>query len=126
MCDYADMALQKIKGKAYAIYEFYDDKMRKEMMREKRIENNVAMALRDEEFKVYIQPKVDMRSGEIIGGEALIRGIVSKKALFILMNLFQCWKRAAISWMLMHMYGRRYSQPFISGRPVELRRCRFL
>ena len=31
------------------------------------------MALRDEEFKVYIQPKVDMRSGEIIGGEALIR-----------------------------------------------------
>ena len=73
MCDYADMALQKIKGKAYAIYEFYDDKMRKEMMREKRIENNVAMALRDEEFKVYIQPKVDMRSGEIIGGEALIR-----------------------------------------------------
>ena len=42
-------------------------------MREKRIENNVAMALRDEEFKVYIQPKVDMRSGEIIGGEALIR-----------------------------------------------------
>lgn len=47
--------------------------MRKEMMREKRIENNVAMALRDEEFKVYIQPKVDMRSEEIIGGEALIR-----------------------------------------------------
>lgn len=31
------------------------------------------MALQDEEFKVYIQPKVDMRSGEIIGGEALIR-----------------------------------------------------
>ena len=30
-------------------------------------------ALRDEEFKVYYQPKVDIRTGEIIGAEALCR-----------------------------------------------------
>lgn len=81
MCDYADMALQNIKGKAYAVYEFYDDKMREKMLSEKKIENNVAAALRDEEFQVYIQPKVDMRSGKIIGGEALVRWISAKEGM---------------------------------------------
>lgn len=81
MCDYADLALQNIKGKAYAVYEFYDDGMREELLREKKIENNVMDALRDEEFKVYVQPKVDMRSGSVIGGEALVRWVSAKDGM---------------------------------------------
>jgi diguanylate cyclase (GGDEF)-like protein len=87
MCDYADLALQNIKGKAYALYEFYDEQMREELLHEKRIENNVAEALRDNEFTVYIQPKVDMRSGKIVGGEALVRWI-SPKDGFIYPDMF--------------------------------------
>jgi diguanylate cyclase (GGDEF)-like protein len=87
MSDYADLALQNIKGKAYALYEFYDEQMREELLREKRIENNVADALRDNEFIVYIQPKVDMRNGKIVGGEALVRWI-SPKDGFIYPDMF--------------------------------------
>lgn len=75
MCDYADMALQKIKGKVFTYYAFYDDNMRKELMYERRIENEIEDALRTGCLKVYIQPKVDMRDGGIVGGEALIRWI---------------------------------------------------
>lgn len=79
MCDYADLALQNIKGKAYALYEFYDDHMREELLRERKIESSVMDALQEEEFKVYVQPKVDMRDGGIIGGEALVRWLSPKE-----------------------------------------------
>lgn len=71
--DYAAMALKTIKGKFYAKYAFYDEKMRQEMLREKQIENDVVDALKDNQIKAFIQPKIDMRTGEIIGGEALVR-----------------------------------------------------
>lgn len=73
MCDYADLALQNIKGKVYYYYEFYDKSMREQLLFEKKIENEISGALENNELKVYIQPKVDMENGGIIGGEALIR-----------------------------------------------------
>lgn len=75
MCDYAMMALQTIKGKFYAKYAFFDDGMYKNMLMEKQIENEIVDALETKQLQVYIQPKVDMRTGEIVGGEALVRWI---------------------------------------------------
>ncbi len=73
MCDYADLALQRIKGKVFRVYEFYDTDMRERMLLEKKIENDILPALKDNCIKPYIQPKVDMRTGRIVGGEALVR-----------------------------------------------------
>lgn len=73
MCDYADLALQNIKGKVYHYYAFYDKSMREQLLFEKKIENEISDALSNQELKVYIQPKVEMVSKRIIGGEALIR-----------------------------------------------------
>ena len=73
--DCATTALNTIKGKFYANYAFFDEKMRQEQLREKQIENDIVAALKNEEFALYIQPKVDMRNNKIIGGEALVRWI---------------------------------------------------
>lgn len=71
--DCASMALQTIKGKFFARYAFFDDNMRRQQLREKQIENDIVEALRNENFALYIQPKVDMKSGKIVGGEGLVR-----------------------------------------------------
>lgn len=71
--DCATTALNTIKGKFYASYAFFDEKMRRQQILEKQIENNIVTALKNGEFALYIQPKVDMATGQIIGGEALVR-----------------------------------------------------
>lgn len=73
MKDCATMALNTIKGKFYAKYAFFDDKMRDQMMLNKMIENDIIGALEENQLAVFVQPKVDMRNGRIIGGEALVR-----------------------------------------------------
>jgi diguanylate cyclase (GGDEF)-like protein len=75
MCDYATMALNSIKGKFYDKYAFFDDNMRNSMLLHKMIENDIVSALKEKQLCPYIQPKVDMVTGEIIGGEALVRWI---------------------------------------------------
>ena len=47
------------------------------MLFEKKIENDILPALKNDCIKTYIQPKVDMRTGRIVGGEALVRWPVS-------------------------------------------------
>lgn len=73
MRDYAMMASASIKGKFYAKYAFFDEKMRNQMLMDKRIENDIVGALESEDLCIFIQPKVDMKSGGVIGGEALVR-----------------------------------------------------
>lgn len=79
--DYATMALQSIKGKFYAKYAYFDDSMRQQMLMEKLIENEIVDALENGQLQPYIQPKVDMYSGKIVGGEALIRWVHPEKGL---------------------------------------------
>lgn len=79
--DCATMAMNTIKGKFYASYAFFDQKMRRQQMLEKKIENSIVAALKNEEFALYIQPKVDMTTGQIIGGEALVRWIDPKQGV---------------------------------------------
>lgn len=73
--DCATIAMQSIKGKFYAEYAVFDDEMRRSILREKQIENDIVAALKNGELTAFIQPKVNMRTGKIVGGEALVRWI---------------------------------------------------
>lgn len=67
------MAMNSVKGKVYKTYAVFDDKMRRQLMRERQVENDIVGALENGELLLYVQPKVNMNTGEIIGGEALVR-----------------------------------------------------
>lgn len=75
MQDYAFIAQKTIKGKYFTNYAFFDNAMREKMLLEKKIENGFDEAMITDQFQLYIQPKVDMTDGHIVGGEALVRWI---------------------------------------------------
>lgn len=55
--------------------------MRSQKMRERQVENDIVSALENGELQLYVQPKVDMRAGRVIGGEALVRWKHPEKGL---------------------------------------------
>lgn len=76
------LRLRRAKGKVFKTYEFYDNAMRESMLLEKKIENDVLPALKNDYIKAYVQPKVDMHNGHIIGGEALVRWQNDKEMIY--------------------------------------------
>lgn len=52
---------------------YYNDLERLQMVHEKEIDNAMEKALANEEFMVYLQPKIDINTNKVAGAEALIR-----------------------------------------------------
>lgn len=74
MADRADIARKCIKVKNESAYLFFDTSMIEDIRNEKSIEDIMEDALAKHEFKVFLQPKVDLDGkNDIIGAEALVR-----------------------------------------------------
>ncbi len=54
---------------------YYDGVLRDKIKERLFIESNMEQALKNNEFKVYYQPKVSIETGDIVGAEALVRWI---------------------------------------------------
>jgi len=54
---------------------FFDEEMNKQKMWERKVEDEMERALRNKEFKVYLQPKISARQEILAGAEALVRWI---------------------------------------------------
>ena len=52
---------------------FYSDEMIRQKNRQMSLQRDFPRAIKDREFQVYYQPKVDVMTGEIVGAEALVR-----------------------------------------------------
>lgn len=76
--DYAEMARREAKNKNESVV-FYDKDMQLKISSEKDIEEIMQRALIQDEFKVFFQPKYDIKSNEITGAEALCRWISPDK-----------------------------------------------
>lgn len=75
MCDRARFALESIKGNYQRACAIYDDKLAKTIRTRQQILDNMEDALRNNEFKVYLQPKHDLHQDKTGGAEALVRWI---------------------------------------------------
>lgn len=73
MCDRSVMAGKSIKGNYVQHVAWYDDSMRNILIEEQDLLNNVEASLANHEFEIYVQPKCNMKTGLIIGGEVLVR-----------------------------------------------------
>lgn len=75
MCDRAVLACSSIKGIYDRNLAFYDDSIRKRLLMEQKLLDTMVDSLERYDFKVYLQPKVDIVTGGVIGAEALVRWI---------------------------------------------------
>lgn len=73
LCDWAYLAQKTVKGSDLSSFAFYDDALRKRLHDETYITDQMYAALEKQQFKLYLQPKVEISSGRIIGAEALVR-----------------------------------------------------
>lgn len=71
--DRANYARKTVKTGLHRKYAIYDESIRKQLRYEKSIENSMLKALENEEFLVYYQPKVDLKTGLATQAEALVR-----------------------------------------------------
>jgi diguanylate cyclase (GGDEF)-like protein len=71
--DKANLARKTIKGSHKSNISIYDDSFHQKITKEKMIENHMYDALKKDEFIVYMQPKIDLKTLKIIGAEALVR-----------------------------------------------------
>ncbi len=69
----ADTAMYQAKENGRAGYQFFKPAMNVRAVERQAIEEGLRRALERREFELYYQPKVDLRTGAITGGEGLIR-----------------------------------------------------
>lgn len=81
MCDWAGYAKKTIKGNALRSGVFYDETLRENMLEDKVMENEMEYALAHDQFRLYLQPKVDISTQRVIGAEALVRWLHPTKGL---------------------------------------------
>lgn len=73
MCDMAMTAIDSIKDDYSKNVAYYNKKIHDEFVEEQSIIADFAEALEKEEFVIYIQPQISLRTGKCESGEVLVR-----------------------------------------------------
>lgn len=92
MCDRADMANKAGRADMAEYICYYSDGERQKMLREQEIEREMDKALEERQFCIFIQPKYDIKTGNIVGGEALVRWKHPQKGMIspgVFIDLFE-------------------------------------
>lgn len=69
----ADTAMYRAKEAGRNQFQFFSPEMNADILQRLLLMNDLHQALDEEQFEVYYQPQVDMRTGGICGTEALVR-----------------------------------------------------
>lgn len=82
MMTHALFALAKAKKSRQDTIWFYDAELHKKEQLENYVESHMQKALEAEEFKLYLQPKIDLRDHSLGGAEALVRWVTDRGDFF--------------------------------------------
>ncbi|MCY6483339.1 EAL domain-containing protein [Clostridium aestuarii] len=69
----ADIAMYNVKEKGRNNYKFYNNAMDNSVMSSLEVAESLRTALKKREFIIHYQPKINIRTGQVTGLEALIR-----------------------------------------------------
>lgn len=69
----ADTAMYNVKEKGKNNYQLFTSEMQQHFYRKMMIEKHLRTALDNDEFELYYQPIIDLKTNELIGMESLIR-----------------------------------------------------
>jgi diguanylate cyclase (GGDEF)-like protein/PAS domain S-box-containing protein len=70
---HADVAMYHVKGQGKNGYQFYSNDMNIPYIEKLSMDTGIHRALDNDEFHLVYQPQVNLRTGEIVGVEALLR-----------------------------------------------------
>ncbi|MCD2491592.1 EAL domain-containing protein [Lacrimispora sp. NSJ-141] len=73
MCDWALLAVQRIKGQYGKYLAIYDEELRGKLLREQAVTDAMEIALAQGQFEIYLQPKYQLSCDSLAGAEALVR-----------------------------------------------------
>lgn len=71
----ADAAMYRAKEKGKGCYEVFNSDMHQEALNSLKMECSIRSGIKNDEFKPFFQPIVDMKSGRLSGFEALARWV---------------------------------------------------
>lgn len=83
MCDRARLALDTVKDSYTSKIAWYDDALRRRLMGEQALVDEMETALEEEQFVLYFQPQVNYVDGSLVGAEALVRWQHPKRGLIL-------------------------------------------
>ena len=73
ICDYSSRAAETVMEDYNHDYAYYTDELAQKRIYNQMIENCFTDALKNKEFMIYYQPKIDVITEKVIGAEALVR-----------------------------------------------------
>ena len=75
------LALNSVKGNELNSIAFYNEALHQKAKKQTEIENRMWDALENHEFKMFLQPKYNLKTGDIHSAEALVRWIPENKIM---------------------------------------------
>jgi c-di-GMP phosphodiesterase Gmr len=84
----ADIAMYRVKNAGKGTAAFFDDAMEREAQARMKVEQSLRLAILEKRFCCAFQPKVDIRTRDVVGIEALVRlrddsGVIQAPGTFI-------------------------------------------
>lgn len=73
LLDNANYARKKAKGTPSSTLKFYNEKMNEDVRWQKLVCYLMESALDNKEFEMFLQPKVSLKTNQLVGAEALVR-----------------------------------------------------
>jgi diguanylate cyclase (GGDEF)-like protein/PAS domain S-box-containing protein len=119
---YANIALHRSKEAGRNGFEYYQAAMNTEAMERLKLESQMRQALERDEFQLYYQPQIDLRTTHITGFEALIRwhhptrGMVSPATFIPLAE--ECGLIVPLGWWVLKEACRQIKQWQREGLPT--------
>nr|WP_308742327.1 EAL domain-containing protein [uncultured Anaerocolumna sp.] len=78
-----DSAMYAAKDSGKNTYSYFNDSMKAKLMEKIQLQSELRKAIENEEFVVYYQPQVDLKTDKIVGFEALLRWMHPAKGLIM-------------------------------------------
>ena len=121
-CDHARLACRNIKTRYDIPYAFYNEDIHSKLQMQQFVLDNIDGAVENEHIKVFYQPVVRVRTGEICGFEALVRwvdpnlGVLPPADFISTLEQFHMIHKLDI--YVAECVCRRYTEVRSEGRPL--------